>query len=141
MRVSATYGGFEELSRQLKRLPSAVENRVLASATLKAVKAAQPIVEAATPRGTGKQSPASEKYGPGHTNIKVRKKRSRRKNVRAARIDTGDAFWLHIYEKGSRYQAAKPFFGPAFRTAETLMITTLKSEIQNGLLRELAKKV
>jgi len=132
--------GFKELNDLLTNLPSRVENKVLASATRGAINKAKPDIVAAAPRSTDKRSINSLTYGQLYANIKVRAKRRKSKGSRGAVITTGDAFWGNFIELGTRYIAAKPWFLPAFKSAQEKMMNELKIRLGAGIERE-AKKL
>ena len=60
-------------------------------------------------------------------------------NEKAARVDTGTAFWAVFYEKGTRSQPARPFFEPSFKRAESAVIKKLAERLRAGIDREVMK--
>ena len=128
--------GFKELERALRALPINAENRVLKNASMAAIRVARKAIKDATPKGV-EQSPASKQYGRMSKNLKVKSLRQKYKGTRAAQVDTGDAFWAVFYEKGTRRQAARPFFTPAFERAEKDMIDAATEKMIAGIEREI----
>lgn len=140
IKIEAELSGFDEFDNLLKKLPERVEKRVLQKSVNKALRSSQKAFKAAAPRHTGEQSPASKEYGTGRKNIKVKKLRRVRKGQKAARLDTGNAFWLYIYEKGSRYQPARPWFLQAFQKSREAILNVLRDELGKNIESE-AKKL
>lgn len=138
--LESKVGGFEDAHKLLKELPVRVQRNVLQTATRDTLKevALKPI-KAAAPRHDGKRSQKSKQYGTLFANIRVAKLRRVRKGEKGARISTGNAFWGFIYEKGSRHQAARPWFAPKFRMLEGNMIKTLADKIGLGIEKEVEK--
>lgn len=132
--------GFKELNALLTTLTSKIENKVLASATRSAISKAKPDIVAAAPRSTGERSDASMNYGQLYSNIKVRAKRRKSRGSRGAVITTLPAFWGNFIELGTRYIAAKPWFLPAFKSAQEKMLNELRIKLAAGIERE-AKKL
>jgi len=139
MKLTHKLSGFNELDKLLTQLPRGVENKIMQNAVTKAMRSALPDVRAAAPRHTGEQSPDSKKYGPLRKNLRVIRLRRVNKGQKGARIDTGNAFWGLILELGSRYIPASPWFGPAFRKANTKIIKTLGDELGKGIEAEAGK--
>lgn len=139
MKFHGKVSGFKEFSALLKELPRNVENRVLQDATNKAMRAALPQMKAAAPVHKEDRSSASKQYGTLKQNIRVSRLKRVRKGQKGTRIHTGNAFWGFIYEMGSRYQPARPFFAPAFRAMQTTIINVLGVEIGKGIEREAAR--
>ncbi len=131
--------GFNGLDRLLKDLPNKVEKRILQTSVNAALRVGVREIKKNTPRGL-KPSQASRKYKSLHKNIRVIRLKRHKANARAARITTGDAYWGYIYEKGSRYQEAKPFFEPAFKRSRDRMIKELGDRIGAGIKKEAKKR-
>lgn len=132
--------GLKELQNLLKELPGKVENKVLQAATHAAMREALPDFQRAAPKHkTGEQSEKSREYGSVLANLKVVKKRRGNRHSRGTVISTGDAFWGSIYEEGSRYQPARPWFMPVFRKLQQQILGTLKSKLGEGIKREADK--
>lgn len=136
--VSTHLRGAFELERMLRQLPQKVENKVLQKAVTSAAREGRKIIRAAAPRGDG-SSVNSKKYGTLRKNIRVIRLRRVGNGERAARIDTGNAFWGYIYEKGSRHQPARPWFEPAFHTAQEKMLSVLLKTVAAGIEKEARK--
>ena len=134
MKVEAKLTGFEDLSRLLKQLPQKVEDKILQNATMAAAREGAKAIKAAAPSGL-EQSPMSQKYGSLKKNIKAKplKKLRREKGLRGARISTGAAFWGYFYEKGTRYQPARPYFDNAFENSASSMGEILRTKIAEGI--------
>lgn len=139
MQLDVKTGGFEDLDKLLKQLPERVAGRVLQQATTNALRSVRSDVKAAAPVGVDK-SPASQKYGPTRKNIRVIRLRRTAPNEKAARIDTGNAFWNLFYELGTRRQSARPWFGPAIRRLQERIFKKLGTDIGAGIEREATRK-
>lgn len=139
MKLEGKVSGFDELDKLLKQLPRNVERRVLQKGTTAAMRSILPDMKAAAPRHDGERSPASKKYGTLLSNIRAARLRRVRKGEKGTRISTGNAFWGFIYEKGSRYQPARPWFAPTFRRLQSKLIKVLGTEIGKGIEQEAAK--
>ena len=139
-KVELKVGGLEQLDKLLRQLPERTERKVLQSAVTSSVREARKKIKAAAPVGQNPSS-AQKKYGYGKLKKELRVLRLKRvrKNERAARIDTGNAFWAFFYELGTRKQSARPFFGNAFRSAEDAMIKKLAERLRAGIEREVRK--
>ena len=133
--------GFEEFSKTLEELPDRVTKRVTQAAVTKAMRKGVKVLRDAAPRGdVSDPSRISEKFGPLHKNINVKKLRKTRRYEKGARIDTGNApqgFW---YEKGTRNQPARPWFLPAFSGAIGVILETLSAAMGEGIEKEAKKK-
>lgn len=138
--IDVTFHGIKELDRKLGELPKRIENRVLQKAVTKAMREGRNIVKAAAPRAEGDRSPPSKKYGSLRRNIRVIRLKRVRKGQKGARIDTGNAFWGVFYEKGTRRQPARPWFLPAFKRAQEVVLSALKRELGNGIEAEARKR-
>lgn len=132
--------GFNELDRLLSELPQRVENRVLQKAVTGALREEKKNFQSAAPRDEDGQSAASKLYGRGYKNIKISRIKRLKKGMRGARITTGNAFWLLIYELGSKYQPARPWFAPTFRGAAERIIASLSRKIGEGITKEALRK-
>ncbi len=147
MKFDGKVGGFDEMHKLLKELPVTVEKKVLQRATVGALRDVRKTIAAAAPVHDGPQSEASKKYGTGKKNIRVGRLRRVQKGQKGARIHTGDAFWLLIYELGNyiqqelgtRYQPARPWFAPAFREAHPKIIQFLADRLRLDISKELEK--
>jgi HK97 gp10 family phage protein len=140
MKVDIDLEGFDKLDNALKQLPLKVQRRVLQNAATSAIRVGAKSIKKDTPRGV-ERSPASEQYGQGYRNIRVKrtKPRGANRNFVSAKVDTKNAFWLYFYEKGTRYQPARPFFGRAFQNAVPQMLAKLKERLSIGIEREVKK--
>lgn len=139
MKFDGKIGGFEDMHRLLQQLPKNVQNRVVQQAATVGLRAARGDIKNAAPRHEGEQSQASKKYGTIRNNIKVVKKRRVKRGQKGARIHTGKAFWANFYEKGTRYQPARPWFAPAFTAAVPKIIDAMAAKMREGLLVETEK--
>jgi len=139
IKIGAKLEGFENFDKLLAKLPEKVEKQVLQKSVNKAMRAAVKTMKAAVPRHTGEQSAASKQYKAGWKNIKVKKLRKVQKGQKAVRMDTGDAFWLFFYEKGTRYQPARPFFANAFQKSQATVLSTLRDELGKNIEAEARK--
>ena len=140
MIVDIKMEGFKELSSLLEQLPVRVEKKVLQGAVTGAMREARKEIKAAAPKHLDKQSPSSKQYGTLQKNIRVIRLKRVRKGEKGARVDTGNAFWGYIYEMGSRYQAARPWFLPAFNRSLATIADTLRKRIADGIDREARAK-
>lgn len=131
--------GFEGFDRLLGELPKVVEKRILQTSVNAAARLGARKIRKNAPRGA-KNSKSSKTYKPLRKNIRVTRLKRVPRNTRAARISTGDAFWGYIYEKGSRYQPARPFFEPAFKSSRTGMVKELGDRIGAGIKKEAKKR-
>lgn len=136
--MTVEFKGFDEFDKMLQQLPLNVEKRVVQAATVSALRAAVKNMRNAAPKHTGKQSPSSKKYGTGQKNISVRPKK-KKKGVRGALLSTRDAFWLYFYEKGTRYQPARPFWNSAFKLATPVILSKLNEYVNTRLQKEFDK--
>lgn len=140
--------GFAEFDQLLSILPQKVEENVLQSAAIGAMKIGVKAVAAAAPEDEDRPSSSSleywwrkSMYGRLKDNIKVKaSKRDKNTGQRGAYITTGKAFWGHFLEKGTRYIAAKPWFLPAFSSVKDKIIAELGRRIGAGIVREAMKK-
>lgn len=139
MKLDVKTGGFEEFDKLLKQLPERVAGRVMQGAATGALRSVRPDVKAAAPVGVDK-SPASQKYGPTKKNIRVIRLRITAPNEKAARIDTGNAFWNLFYELGTRRQSARPWFGPVIRRLQERIFKNLAQNLGRGIEREATRK-
>lgn len=134
--------GFGEAALLLKELPSRVENRVLQQATTKAARVIAREVRASAPRGQGKQSPSSQKYGRLSRNIGVQALRNAKKRgQRGSRVWTKNAFWGRFleFEFGSKFIQARPWFRPAVERSKDKATEVLAEELAIGIDREARK--
>jgi HK97 gp10 family phage protein len=132
--------GFKELAAALDNLPGRVEDKVLQSAVTGAIRQAGKEIRKDAPRSE-EQSTASLKYGRLSKNIKISRVRSAKKRGKGAKITIGDAFWGFFYERGTRYQPARPWFVPAFDRARAAMLSELSKRIKEGTEKEFQKMV
>ena len=138
MKAGIKLEGFKELDKLLKDLPQNVERKVLQSAVTGAIREGAKEIRKAAPVGID-PSPASQKYGPLKKNIRVARVRKPNPGQRGASVNTGDAFWGAFYELGTRHQAARPWFGPAFERAVSKILDELKKRLGDGIEKEANK--
>ncbi len=132
--------GFAEADKILRELGPQVENRVLQSATSAGARVMAKSVRANAPKGSGKQSVASQKYGRLSKNIKTAVLRiAKAKGRRGARVSTGDAFWGQFLEFGTRHLSARPWFRPAIEQSKDAAIDKLREFLGRGIEREATK--
>lgn len=132
--------GGEKFEDMLAKLSERVENKILQRSVTEALKIAGKAVKAAAPIHGAFQSAASAKYGSLKSNIKVKASKSQAtKGQRAAHITTGRAFWGFIYEFGSKFQPARPWFLPAFKSSSDAVIKKLGEELGKGIEAEAQK--
>jgi len=132
--------GFKEFDRMLDKLPENVAKRVLQKAVTKSLRTALKVIKVAAPRHKGERSPASKEFKTLKQNLRVVKIRRTKRGQKGAMITTGNAFWGFIAEMGSRNQPARPWFLPAFRGVQDLILSTLGVELGKGIEDE-AKKL
>lgn len=132
--------GFAELDSALRKLPERTENKVLQAAVTGSIRQAGKEIRKSAPRSE-EQSPASLKYGRLSKNIKISRVRSAKKGGKGAKVTIGDAFWGFFYERGTRYQPARPWFVPAFERARSAMLDELSKRIKTGVEKEFQKMV
>lgn len=134
MKMDFKLSGFDELAEDLKRLGPAVERKVVRRSVISAMRPARAFIKTIAPvQIDGQRSGPSKKYGHLRQNIRLIRLRRVEKGQAAARIDTGKSFWGVMYELGTRYQPARPWFGPAFRKISDLVLKTLGSDIGKGI--------
>lgn len=132
--------GFGEAALLLKELPSRVENRVLQQATTKAARVIAREVRASAPKGKGKQSPSSQKYGRLNRNIGVQALRNaKRRGQRGSRVWTKNAFWALFLEFGTKFIQPRPWFRPAVERSKDKATEVLAEELAIGIDREARK--
>jgi len=132
--------GFGEAALLLKELPSRVENRVLQQATTKAARVIAREVRASAPKGQGKQSPSSQKYGRLSRNIGVQALRNaKRRGQRGSRVWTKNAFWALFLEFGTKFIQPRPWFRPAVERSKDKATEVLAEELAIGIDREARK--
>jgi HK97 gp10 family phage protein len=138
--IDIKVGGLEELDNLLKQLPPRVEKRVLQSAVTSAIRQGRKEIKRSAPSGDDVSS-VQKKYGYKKlkNELKVKRLKRTKRNEKASRVDTGNAFWALFYELGTRYQPARPFFAKAFRRAEGAMIKKLSERLKIGINREVDK--
>lgn len=139
MDMNVKTGGFEQFDQLLKELPERVAGRVMQQSVTNALRQVRPDVRAAAPVGSD-QSPASQKYGRTKRNIRVIRLRRTAANEKAARIDTGNAFWQLFYNLGTRYQQARPWFGPTITRLQERIFKNLADSLGKGIEREATRK-
>lgn len=132
--------GFREMDILLRQLGPKIESRVLQNATSAGARIMAKEVKANAPKGSGKQSAASKRYGRLEKNIRVQVLRiAKAKGRRGARVDTGDGFWGLFLEFGTRFIRAQPWFRPAIDRSQNAAINKLKKTMGRGIEREAAK--
>ncbi len=132
--------GFRELDVLLRKLGPKVETRVLQNATLAAARVMAKSVKGNAPKGSGKQSPSSKKYGRLSRNISTKVLRiAKAKGRRGARVSTGNAFWGLFLEFGTRFISARPWFRPAIDQSSDAALLKLRGNIGRGVEREALK--
>lgn len=146
--------GFKDFDSLLKTLPARVENKVMQGAITGAARVGAKAVASAAPVGPEKSVVRKHRtsaaasawakivaYGHLRKNIKVVRSRSaKRRGQRGAFITIGKAFWGNFLEKGSRHQAARPFFYPAFKAAYKSMIDEIAKRLGTGIEKEASKQ-
>ena len=132
--------GFKEADLVLRDLPTAVENKVLQSATRAGGSVWVKAARAAAPRGSGLSSPASKKYGSLVRNITARVLRNiKSKGRRGVRVSTGKAFWGFLIEFGTRFISPKPWFRPAIEANDDAALKAMKAKLGAGVEKEATK--
>lgn len=140
MKTKLEFDGMKELSKALKELPIRVESRLLQNSINYASKAILPDIIAAAPRNDGINiSQQSKRFGSLHSNIKIEKRRSRRKTIKFSSITIGNAFWGFFLEFGTRFMAAKPWFVPAFEKSISKGLSTIKATLEKKIEKEFEK--
>ncbi len=130
--------GMKELAAILNTLPDKTARRVLQSAVTGTIRPVRKEIVNASPAGL-EPSAASAKYGSLKKNIRVVRMKPLNRFERAARIDTGNAFWALFYELGTRFQPARPFFHRVFMAAKDRMINELSKRLKAGIDKEFEK--
>lgn len=130
--------GFNEFHKMLGILPKRVNDRVVQKATVSAMREARKFIKKAAPTGKEK-SPSSEKYGSIKKNIRVIKLRRVAQFEKAARVDTGKAFWAVFYDRGTKRQPPRPFFKSAIDAASSAIYKKYADVLADGIEREMAR--
>jgi HK97 gp10 family phage protein len=138
MKFEGKLEGFDALRKILKELPANVEKRVAQRAALASLRETKAEFVAAAPK-SNERSQASLEYGQLHKNIKISRKKRVDKGQKGAVIHTGNAFWGYIYEKGSRYQPARPWFLPTFTKVREKILSSLSTKIGEGIIKEVER--
>ncbi|WP_379921730.1 HK97-gp10 family putative phage morphogenesis protein [Erythrobacter sp. R86502] len=136
-------GGFDELEKMLKELGPEIGTKAGQIATRKAGQFVAKKVRAAAPVGDGDTSrtyttaagPVTVDYGHLKRNIKVQKKRKNRRKTVGTIIGTGNAFWGRFLEFGTRKMAARPWFGPAMKSASGEALNVMKTELRKAITK------
>ncbi len=140
MQMKGGISGFNEAKKLLDQLPDKVSRRVAQAAVMAAGREVRKEVKKAyPPSADAHRSPASKKYGHGRDNIRVIKLRRVPKGTAAARVDTGNAFWLRFIEFGTRYIAANPIFSNAFNRAAPAGFDKMRDTLAKRLEKETEK--
>lgn len=140
MKMDFKLSGFDDFAEDLKKLGPAVERKVVRRSVISAMRPARAFLKSVAPvQVDGQRSKTSKKYGHLRQNIRLIRLKKVEKGQAAARVDTGKAFWGVMYELGTRYQPARPWFGPAFRKVSDLVLKTLSSDIGKGI-EDIARK-
>jgi len=135
MKFDSNLKGFEDFEKKMKDMPARTLKKVLRPSLSAVIKFARDQIRDAAPRHVDRQSPISKKFGPLYRNIKFKIMRKNRSGELGARVDTGNApqgFW---YEKGTRYQPARPWFEPKFRAISDGLLKMLGELIGKGIER------
>lgn len=133
MTVTIKFNNFDHFGKELSKLSQRVENKHLQKATKKALSVAKRTVEDAAPRGEGRRSEISSKFGPLHTNIVVQRKRKPGKNRKGSRLTTKDAPQGAWYELGTKRQPARPWFVPAVLSKQSQISKELALSLTKGI--------
>lgn len=139
MQTKFTITGLKEARQILQRMPDRVQKRVTLTAVRAGAREVRNEIVAAAPRGE-EPSRASAKYGRLHENIRTLRLRRGPKDWVGVRVDTGDAFWGHILEFGSKFMPARPWFRPAVDASYQKAMTKIRDALGRGVERE-AKKL
>lgn len=140
MIVKGDLTGFEEFERLLNELPLSVEKKVLQNAVNKSLREIRKDIAAAAPVDENGQSAASKEYGRLSKNIRVQKLKQVRRGEKGARIHTNNSFWGFLYEFGTKYQPARPWFLPKFTSLEERILSNLGKELGKGIEEQAGKK-
>ena len=136
IKMETKLSGFDEFDRFLQKMPEKTEKKILQKSVTKAMRQGQKAAKEAAPVHLDEQSPASKEFGTLKKNIKVQRIKRTPRGQKGARLHTGDAFWGYIYETGSRYQPANPWFLPAFTSAQHEILRTLGQELGKNIEKE-----
>ncbi len=132
--------GFREMDLLLRQLGPKIESRVLQNSTSAGARVMAKEVKANAPKGSGKQSAASKRYGRLLKNIRVQVLRiAKTKGRRGARVDTGQGFWGLFLEFGTRFIRAQPWFRPAIDRSLNAALLKLRQIMGRGIEREAVK--
>lgn len=139
MKIHGKIEGVNQFQELLEKLPDRVQKNVLQRATLAAMRIARPSIKAAAPVDQGERSELSKKYKRLRQNIRVGKIKNKKKTERGAILNTGNAPWGYWQEKGTRYIPANPWFEPAWKAIQHLVLKTLNIEMGKGIEGEAGK--
>lgn len=119
--VSVQTQGFSELKNLFQNLPAKVEDQVLSTGVIAGARFLAGAARKAAPRNTKPLSPtakaAHEKYGTLRSAVKAKLLKKKVKNVRAAIVNRGGAFWGDFVNRGTRYIPASYWYDAALAQA------------------------
>ncbi len=133
--------GLAAADKVMRDLPAAVEHKVLQKSTRAGGNVWRKALRGVAPRGTGKQSKASQKYGRLFENISTKVlRKAKKKGLRGVRVSTGNAFWGYLLEFGTRFIPAQPWFRPTIERTRAAAEKALRNETGKSIEAE-AKKL
>lgn len=138
--VNLKLTGAAELAKKLREMPIKLEKQSLQVSVLKALDEVLPEMIQAVPEHANEYSTNSKKYGTTKQNLRVVKIRQTGRNMKGARIDSGNAFWQIWYNLGSRHQPARPWFASKFRSLAQKIIDAFSQDVGQEIERLWAEK-
>lgn len=138
MKMKYKLKGFAETKELLNRLPDRVENRVLQGAASAGARVLARAAKVGAPVGD-EPSVNSKKYGSLKKNIRTLRLKRVPRGTKAARVDTGRAFWGVILQKGSRYIPANPWFTSAINGSVEAALLAIRDYMVGRIEKEATK--
>lgn len=141
MAVETHIEGLEELSRNMKKLPLALQKKWMGRATAAAAKVVVDAARSAAPFKTGtlrksitkrKLRARQSKFDSGHI-VGWMRGRSR------SRGDQTGAYYAHFVEFGTAHQAAQPHLSPALELHRSQATRAMADKIRQGLAAETSR--
>lgn len=124
--INVTSQGFPELAALFNNLPAQVETQVLGAGVTAGARVIAKAAKKAAPRGSGRQSPASKKFGTLDSNITSRLLNKRVQNVRAAIVTRGGSFWGDLLNRGTRYIPATRWYDAVLAQSLPTALSTMR---------------
>ena len=127
-------------SRALAMLGTEVATKVGVAANRRAaIKLRDALVAAAPVDSSGKQSPASKRFGRLRTNIRQRRDKARKQHHIVHIVTIGAAFWGWLVERGTAKMRARPWYRPTVEREGPAMLAAQVDELRKGIERAARK--